>query len=127
MTLLVSSKGEECNKYAYSNVTNYDQNLRRLQPSQKMLLLLLHTHIPDTSAKSLLQINLYLKPAVEWNMKAHSTVQGISRISDMPSTEFVQLLFTKNIFSFFPDKTSAGTEHSPKKDAAFTAPTAVWV
>jgi hypothetical protein len=65
MTLLVSSQGEECNKYAYNNITNYDQNLRRLQQSQKMLSLLLHTHIPDISAESLLQINLYFKPAVE--------------------------------------------------------------
>jgi hypothetical protein len=66
-----------------------------------MLSLLLHTHIPDTSAESLLQINLYFKPATEWHKKAKSSVRGISRISDMPSTEFIQLLFTKNIFFFF--------------------------
>jgi len=58
------------------------------------LSLMLHTHIPDTSAESLLQINLYFKPAVEWNLKAQSSVLGISHISDMPSTEFVQLPFT---------------------------------
>jgi hypothetical protein len=50
-------------------------------------------------------------------MKAQSSVRGISRISDMPSTEFVLLLFTKNTFFFFPDnKTGARTEHSPEKD-----------
>jgi len=88
-----------------------------LQQSQKILSLLLHTHIPDTSAESLLQINLYFKPVVEWNMKAQSSVQGISCISDMPSTEFIQLLFAKNIFFFFPDnKTGTGTKHSPEKD-----------
>jgi hypothetical protein len=93
------------------------------------LSLLLHTHIPDTSAESLLQINLYFKPAVEWNMnKAQSSARAISGISDMPSTEFVQLLFTKNIFFFFPDnKTGAGTKHSPEKDGAFTAPATAWV
>jgi len=61
---------------------------------RKCSLSLLHTHIPDISAESLLQINLYFKPAVEWNLKAQSSVRGISRISDMPSTEFAQLLFT---------------------------------
>jgi hypothetical protein len=70
MTLLVSRQGEQCNKYAYNNITNYDQNLSRLQQSQKMLSLLLHIHIPDTSAESLLQINLRFKTAVEWNLTA---------------------------------------------------------
>jgi hypothetical protein len=55
-------------------------------------------------------------------------VRGISHISDVPSTEFIQFLFTKSIFFFFPDnKTGAGNKHSPEKDAAFTAPAAVWV
>lgn len=94
MTLLVSSQGEECNKYAYNNIKNYDQNLWRLQQSQKMLFLSHVKHIPDTSAESLFQINLYFKSAVEWNLKAQSSVRGISHISDMPSTEFVQLPFT---------------------------------
>jgi len=80
---------------------HYDQNLKRLQQSQKMLSLMLHTHIPDTSAKSLLQINLYFKTGVEQNLKARCSVRGISRISDTPSTEFIQLPFTKNIFFFF--------------------------
>ena len=62
--------------------------------TENALSLTLQTHIPDTSAESLLQINLYFKPAVEWNLKAQSSVRGISCISDMPSTEFVQLLFT---------------------------------
>jgi hypothetical protein len=44
---------------------NYDQNLKRLQQSRKMPSLMLHTHIPDTSAKSLIQINLYFKTGVE--------------------------------------------------------------
>ena len=30
--------------------------------------------LTDTSAESLLQINLYFKPAVEWNLKAQSSV-----------------------------------------------------
>jgi hypothetical protein len=84
---------------------------------------MLHTHIPDTSAKSLFQINLYFKTGVEHNLKAQCSVQGISHISDIPSTEFIQLPFTKISFSFFPDnKTGAGTKHG-----AFTAPAAVWV
>jgi hypothetical protein len=65
MILLLSSHSEECNKYAYNNIKNSDQNLKRLQQSQKMLSLLLHTHIPDTYAESLLQINLYFRTGVE--------------------------------------------------------------
>jgi len=62
---------------------------------------MLHTHIPDTSAESLLQINLYFKTGVEQNLKAWCSVRGMSRISDTPNNEFIQLPFTKNIFFFF--------------------------
>jgi hypothetical protein len=45
--------------------------------TENALSLLLHTHIPDTSAESLLQINLFFKIAVKWTLKAVFSVRHI--------------------------------------------------